>query len=282
MREIQLQPEICPTCRNSGQVTYDSGASRQPCQDCPYGRALDWHDTLRGDILSVRMYLWTSHGCIGLYGDDGEMQCNNITVHGRPLDYLREPLSDLIEADRKSREKAHGRTLDLEAAIKTHRMQKADDRCIEDDDRLYEALGDGIKCDRRVGNLQAMLENCKRFIKNRCEAGGPWNSYAELEKDYQQALNGLKHLGEEWDRDKNQLCDTITHLKAEVRNVQNARTMLAEKFDLLNGQNIKLANFIMGEIPGEPSAPEGAVDTAIRLLRAKTLTQPSGQDKISP
>lgn len=39
----------------------------------------------------------------------------------------------------------------LESAIRTHRSQKADDRCIEDDDRLYEALGDGIKCDRRIG-----------------------------------------------------------------------------------------------------------------------------------
>ncbi len=29
----------------------------------------------------------------------------------------------------------------------------------------------------------------------------------------------------------------------------------------------KLANFIMAEIPGEPSASEGAVDTAIRWMR---------------
>lgn len=29
----------------------------------------------------------------------------------------------------------------------------------------------------------------------------------------------------------------------------------------------KLANFIMAEIPGEPSKSEGAVDCAIRLLR---------------
>lgn len=69
----------------------------------------------------------------------------------------------------------------LEEAIKTHRSQKADDRCIEDDDRLYEALGDGIKCDRRVGDKAAMLKNCKRFIENRCEAGG-WPTYAELEQ----------------------------------------------------------------------------------------------------
>lgn len=69
----------------------------------------------------------------------------------------------------------------LENAIKEHRDQKADDRCIEDDDRLYEALGDGIKCDRRVGDKAAMLRNCERFIDNRCESGG-WASYAELEE----------------------------------------------------------------------------------------------------
>lgn len=68
----------------------------------------------------------------------------------------------------------------LRAAIIAHRSQKADDRCIEDDDRLYEALGDGIKCDRAVGDKAAMLRNCQRFIERRCE-GGKWPSYAELE-----------------------------------------------------------------------------------------------------
>lgn len=70
----------------------------------------------------------------------------------------------------------------LQDAIRTHRSQKADDRCIEDDDRLYAALGDGIKCDRRVGNKLEMAANCLRFIQNRCEEGG-WPSYAELEKE---------------------------------------------------------------------------------------------------
>ncbi len=68
----------------------------------------------------------------------------------------------------------------LAEAIRTHRSQKADDRCIEDDDRLYETLGDGIKCDRRVGSKAMMVANCMRFIERRCEGGG-WPSYAELE-----------------------------------------------------------------------------------------------------
>jgi len=37
----------------------------------------------------------------------------------------------------------------------------------------------------------------------------------------------------------------------------------------------RLADFIMQEIPGEPSQSEGAVDTAIRLLRAAPPTAPS-------
>lgn len=74
----------------------------------------------------------------------------------------------------------------LAEAIREHRRQKADDRCIEDDDRLYAALGDGIKCDRRVGSKEEMLANCKRFIERRCEGGG-WPSYRELEERLRQA-----------------------------------------------------------------------------------------------
>lgn len=70
----------------------------------------------------------------------------------------------------------------LKDAIRQHRGQKADDRCIEDDDRLYAALGDGVACDRHVGDKAAMLANCARFIDRRCQ-GGRWPSYAELEAE---------------------------------------------------------------------------------------------------
>jgi hypothetical protein len=80
------------------------------------------------------------------------------------------------------RDAARGEVDRLRAAIITHRSQKADDRCIEDDDRLYDALGDGIKCDRRVGDKDAMLASCRRFIERRCEGGG-WPTYAELEAE---------------------------------------------------------------------------------------------------
>lgn len=86
---------------------------------------------------------------------------------------------------------------DLRTAIVIHHAQKADDRCIEDDDRLYAAAG-LPPCDRRVGDKFAMLRNCARFIENRCQGGG-WPSYVELERQISQLLtdkavleNGLR------------------------------------------------------------------------------------------
>lgn len=77
----------------------------------------------------------------------------------------------------------------LRAAIAAHHAQKADDRCIEDDDRLYAAAG-LPPCDRRVGDKEAMLANCARFIARRCEGGG-WPSYVELEAQIAQLRGAL-------------------------------------------------------------------------------------------
>jgi hypothetical protein len=83
------------------------------------------------------------------------------------------------------------RVVKLQDAIKKHRAQKADDRCIFDDDELYAVLGDGVKCDRRVGSKEDMLINCKRFIENRCEGGG-WPTYAELEAKLKSVTDYMK------------------------------------------------------------------------------------------
>jgi hypothetical protein len=42
---------------------------------------------------------------------------------------------------------------------------------------------------------------------------------------------------------------------------------LEKKVETAEEQIDRLAKFIMGEVPGEPSESEGAVDCAIRLLR---------------
>jgi hypothetical protein len=43
------------------------------------------------DERLLRQLLWLNHGCgfDGIYGDDGEMQCNNIPVH-YPIDFKRD------------------------------------------------------------------------------------------------------------------------------------------------------------------------------------------------
>ena len=76
----------------------------------------------------------------------------------------------------------HAQGEQLLAAIRRHHSQRADDRCFLDDIELYAAAGLD-PADTRVGNKDAMLENCKRFLAQRCESGGPWRSYAELEAE---------------------------------------------------------------------------------------------------
>lgn len=80
----------------------------------------------------------------------------------------------------------------LKEAIAEHHRQKADDRCIEDDDKLY-AAAVLPPCDRDVGSPEAMLRNCARFIANRCK-GGTWPTYAELEARVAELENESKQL----------------------------------------------------------------------------------------
>lgn len=59
------------------------------------------------------------------------------------------------------------------------------------------------------------------------------------------------------------------NLKVELESflVESLQEVREETIKHMDGQIEKLADFIMNEIPGEPSQSEGAVDTAIRLLR---------------
>lgn len=45
----------------------------------------------------LREYLWLNHGHLGLYGDDGEMQCGECSKYGI-IDYKRNPLDKVIKA----------------------------------------------------------------------------------------------------------------------------------------------------------------------------------------
>lgn len=94
--------------------------------------------------------------------------------NGSPIPVLQERYDALVA----ERDKLYN-------AIKKHHDQIADDRCWMDDDDLYKAAG-LPPVDRRVGDTDAMLHNCRKFIANRCEGGGPWQSYIQLASNYQQ------------------------------------------------------------------------------------------------
>jgi hypothetical protein len=52
--------------------------------------------------------------------------------------------------------------------------------------------------------------------------------------------------------------------------LQEEVAKLTAERDHLDGEIKRLADFIMAEVPGEPSQSQGAVDTAIRVIRALT------------
>lgn len=96
------------------------------------------------------------------------------------------PLPEELGAMWRELDDARAENARLTTAIGEHHAQKADDRCVEDDDRLYAAAGLPL-CDRRVGDKAAMLANCARYIERRCEGGG-WPSYVELEAQRDAAI----------------------------------------------------------------------------------------------
>ncbi|MDE2104902.1 MAG: hypothetical protein KGL39_47130 [Patescibacteria group bacterium] len=81
----------------------------------------------------------------------------------------------------------------LRAAIKAHHDQRADDRCWEDDVALYRAANLEVPPDLNcVGDPAAMLANCPRYIAQRCQAGGGWRSYAEIEAENERLRKELE------------------------------------------------------------------------------------------
>lgn len=72
----------------------------------------------------------------------------------------------------------------LLAVIHDVHQQIADDICWMDIDRIFTAAGLAVP-DRRVGDPQAMLVNCQRFVSTLCQ-GGKWRSYVELEQENQE------------------------------------------------------------------------------------------------
>lgn len=70
----------------------------------------------------------------------------------------------------------------LTTAITNHHDQYADDLCWMDDDELYAVAGLPAR-QATTGDTKAMLRNCKRFLRQRCQGAGDWKSYVELEAE---------------------------------------------------------------------------------------------------
>ena len=93
----------------------------------------------------------------------------------------------------ESHEALRARVEQLEAAIRKHHEQHADDLCWMDDDELYAAAGLPAR-HATVGDPKAMLRNCKRFIRQRCQGAGDWPTYADLEARIKELESRLEIL----------------------------------------------------------------------------------------
>ena len=127
----------------------------------------------------------------------------------------------------------------LNQAIITHHSQKADDRCVEDDDRLYEAAG-LPPCDRRVGSKEEMIKNCIRFIERRCKQGY-WPTYAELENRLSKLRKALEwyactHRPEDYLNDGGEIA--LRALEEEFPNQAGQAFAEAREEVLASGQSV--------------------------------------------
>jgi len=125
-----------------------------------------------------------------------EARVKELTEENKRLDKTICELEMDLDAARKRCHYAEMRVKELETAIRTHWEQKADDRCWEDDSKLYSVVPLPETTARCIGDPEVMLENCKRFIKQRMCAGGPWKSYAELEAENAKLHEQIRHATE--------------------------------------------------------------------------------------
>jgi hypothetical protein len=134
---------------------------------------------LKSAIADAMGWLWSLYPLAGSARPEVRLAMDALGLRSQAM-----PRRDQegLEPERDVRDRLLDERNRLADAIREHRKQKADDRCIEDDDRLYAALGDGIGCDRSVGDKAEMLKNCARFIDRRC-TGGDWPTYAALEAE---------------------------------------------------------------------------------------------------
>lgn len=86
---------------------------------------------------------------------------------------------------RKDREEARIQLDQLLQVIREVHSAHADDLCWMDIDKIFLAAGLPVP-DRKVGDKEAMLGSCRRYVETMC-AGGGWKSYEELEKELEES-----------------------------------------------------------------------------------------------
>lgn len=99
-----------------------------------------------------------------------------------------------LESAEEERARLEGCYVELLDAVRWHHSQKFDDLCHEDDNRIYKAAGLPPR-DNHIGDQEAMLKNCQRFINQRCQPGGDkeWTSYVELELKLEETMKEMQH-----------------------------------------------------------------------------------------
>lgn len=93
---------------------------------------------------------------------------------------------------------AKERIEELESAIRGHRDQRGDDRCWMDDEKLYEALPEGVgESDRRLCDPTTMLKNCEKYIASRHDPSLAYLSPQRQIEDLEARIRELETVKQE-------------------------------------------------------------------------------------
>lgn len=82
-------------------------------------------------------------------------------------------------------------------------------------DLIFEAAGLPIP-NREVGDQEAMLKNCKKYVGEVCKGGGPWRSYQEINEEniqLRRLVGNLKGIITYYqDKNCDGICDCLKEL----------------------------------------------------------------------
>src|SRR5699024_995883 len=129
-------------------------------------------------------------------------------------------------------------------------------------------------------NIQELIEEYLYDNRPKLFIDGQEQSFEFIEESEEKEVKDLESIRDEIWEEMLRLEDHRIDQWADIR-YQTLREVLQKHGHLdepeVNSQIDKLANFIMSEVEGEPSQNQGAVDTAIRIIKSyqnqETLSQ---------